>query len=323
MTTGAEIVAMKAMWTACLIAPILLLQTTAPPDEVLVPAGPVVLGNLPEGYGNYSAQTAELNDFYIDRFEVTNQQFAAFVDAGGYRNHQYWIVATEEDSLAGWRWKEENHIAAPKFWDLNAQPYWKSDFYSNLPNTPVVGVSWFEAQAYARWAGKRLPSAAEWEKAARGTSSEFGTQDGIGVGFEYPWGNNFFKGQTPPNYKLCNWRLRFYAYRYPDTGGRAAATGYAEGTWKDDGYRESAAAVGSFSPQGDSPYGAADMSGNVWEWTASPYPKFEKQLKIIKGGGWYGSTLDHLKTGYRRGVGPHLRAKDTGFRCARDAGNER
>ncbi|NUO80078.1 SUMF1/EgtB/PvdO family nonheme iron enzyme [candidate division KSB1 bacterium] len=305
------------MMTACLLA-FAVWTFGIPNDEIFIAAGRVVLGNYPEGYGNFAPQTVSLPDFYIDRFEVTNQQFAAFIDSGGYSTQTYWVIAGQPDSLAGWLWKEENQIATPKFWNLSDAPYWKNDLYSKLPNTPVVGVSWFEAYAYARWAGKRLPTAAEWEKAARGASSEFGTRENVGVGFKYPWGNNFFKAQAPPDYRLCNWRLRYYAYRFPDIGSRADATGYPEKTWQTDGYAESAAPVGSFSPQGDSPYGISDMAGNVWEWTATPFPKYEMDLYIIKGGGWYGSTLEHLKAGYRYGMGPYLRSRDIGFRCARD-----
>ncbi len=133
---------------------------------------------------------------------------------------------------------------------MNNSPYWKNDPYSKHANIPIKGISWFEAYAYAKWAGKRLPSSAEWEKAACGTSNKNGNLDGVGAGNKYPWGNNFFQGQTPPDYKLCNWRLRHYAYRYPDTNGRSQESGYSRKAWKNDGYREEAAPVQSFNPDG-------------------------------------------------------------------------
>ncbi|MDZ7263290.1 MAG: formylglycine-generating enzyme family protein [candidate division KSB1 bacterium] len=294
-------------------------QATFGQSSVLIPAGPVVLGNQPEGYGNYAPQIISLPAYLIDRYEVTNQEFAQFVADSGYFRQVYWIISGADDSLAGWRWRQENGIVGPKFWDLASDPYWKKDPYSNGANTPVVGVSWFEAFAYARWAGKRLPTSAEWEKAARGTSDQHGQWQGVGVGVKYPWGNKFFEGQTPPDYKLCNWRLRYWAYRYPDTDGRAYDVGYPLKVWQNDGFRESAAPVGSYSPQGDSPYGVADMAGNVWEWTATSHPQFENSLKIIRGGCWYKSTLDHLKSGYIHAAGPYLRAKYLGFRCVSPA----
>ncbi|MEQ8187220.1 MAG: formylglycine-generating enzyme family protein [Candidatus Eremiobacterota bacterium] len=106
-----------------------------------------------------------LDDYYIDRHEVTNRQFQDFIEAGGYENHIYW---TEE----GWNWKEKNVYEEPKWW-LSGQNH------SGIknPTYPVIGVSWYEAFAYASWAGKRLPTEAEWEKAARGTEGNI-----------YPWG---------------------------------------------------------------------------------------------------------------------------------------
>jgi iron(II)-dependent oxidoreductase len=287
-------------------------------NQILVPAGNVVLGNYPEGYGNTPPRVTFLPAFQIDQHEVTNAEFAQFVEAQGYQTQPYWQLDGGADSLQGWRWRELNGIECPKFWDLSLAPYWKNDRYSKSADTPVVGVSWFEACAYAKWAGKRLPSAAEWEKAARGTTATHGELNGAGVGTKYPWGNQFFAGQTPPNYNLCNWRLRYWSYRYPDIGSRASASGYKTNTWTSDGYREETARVGAFSPQGDSPYGVADLAGNVWEWTASDYPKMGPDLKSIKGGGWYRSTLDHLKTGYTHGMGPYFRGRNVGFRCAQD-----
>ena len=290
-------------------------------DSIKIPEGNVVIGNYPEGYGNRQAEVLHVDAFFMDKYEVTNSEFAEFVSDSGYQKKRYWIIEGIADSLAGWMWIKSNHILCPEYWNLESDPYWKRDPYSPSVNTPVVGVSWFEACAYAKWKGKRLPTSAEWEKAARGTSKQFGMKNETGVGFIYPWGNNFFKGQSPPEYKLCNWRLRYYAYKFPDTNGRSAEYGYAKETWKTDGFREQASPVGFFSPQGDSPYGIADMAGNVWEWTSDKYPGFEKDLKIVKGGGWYRSTLEHLKTGYIYGVGPYYRGRSTGFRCVSDLNN--
>lgn len=277
-------------------------------DEILIPAGNVVIGNYPDGYGNYPARIIFLPDYYIDKYEVTNEQFARFVDDGGYQKMEYWIISGTKDSLTGWDWKKQNQIQYPKFWDLNSKPYWKTDTYSRNANSPVVGVNWFEAYAYARWAGKRLPTSAEWEKAARGNSEKFGKYQEIGVGYKFPWGNDFFKGQSPPEYQLCNWRLRFWAYGYPDKTKE----------WKTDGFQVGTAPVGSFSPSGDSPFGVADMAGNVWEWCSDWEPIYPEQLKVIRGGAWYASGIENLRTAFRYAIGPYARTSYIGIRCAGD-----
>ena len=111
--------------------------------------------------------TVLLSAYYIETQEVSNARFAAFMKAGGYTQRQWW-------SREGWTWKEKE----------NAPEYWGSAFWIK-PDHPVVGVSWYEAQAYARWAGKRLPTEAQWERAARGID-----------GRDYPWGDQWATGRT-------------------------------------------------------------------------------------------------------------------------------
>ncbi|MDY6970274.1 MAG: SUMF1/EgtB/PvdO family nonheme iron enzyme [Spirochaetota bacterium] len=126
-------------------------------DMIHVPAGFFI-------YGEDKYEIEIMNPFLIDIYPVTNSQFDKFIQDGGYSKDQFW---TEQGRL----WKEANSIHSPLFWsnpDLK-----KSD-------CPVVGVSFYEAEAYAKWAGKRLPKEIEWERAARGTDSR-----------EFPWGNKF------------------------------------------------------------------------------------------------------------------------------------
>jgi iron(II)-dependent oxidoreductase len=127
------------------------------------------MAKVPKGsflYGEDKKARTIDQDYLIDIFPVTNEQYRHFLEKGGYQKKELWL---EE----GWKWKEQERVSQPLFWE---------DEKWNKPDHPVVGVSWFEAEAYAKWAGKRLPSEEEWEKAARGTE-----------GREYPWGDEFDK----------------------------------------------------------------------------------------------------------------------------------
>ncbi len=108
--------------------------------------------------------------YEIDIYLVTNAQYKIFIDENGYETQCFW-------SDQGWQWRVQKGIVKPALWE---EPVWNGD------NRPVVGVSWFEADAFARWAGKTLPTEEQWERAARGVD-----------GWPYPWGENFDK-------KLCN-----------------------------------------------------------------------------------------------------------------------
>jgi formylglycine-generating enzyme required for sulfatase activity len=106
----------------------------------------------------------DLPDFWIDVNPVTTQRFALFIEAGGYQERAWW-------GEAGWAWRMRAGVESPALW---GQAGWDG------PDQPVAGVSWYEADAYARWAGRFLPTDAEWEKAARGTD-----------GRRYPWGDDW------------------------------------------------------------------------------------------------------------------------------------
>ncbi len=108
--------------------------------------------------------------FLLARYPVTNSQYLVFVEEDGYENEAWW-------SEEGWRWRQEDHVTEPRFW---------RDARWSEPNQPVVGISWWEAEAFANWAGGRLPTEQEWEAAARGPDGD-----------AYPWGDDWEDG-------ICN-----------------------------------------------------------------------------------------------------------------------
>lgn len=119
---------------------------------------------VPTGVYTWGTEAVHVNAFYINKFPVINSQYKKFIDEEGYSRREFW-------SEEGWKWKETNNIRYPF--------YWRDSRY-NAPNQPVVGVSWYEAVAYANWKGLRLPTEIEWEAAARGPK-----------GLLWPWGNTF------------------------------------------------------------------------------------------------------------------------------------
>jgi formylglycine-generating enzyme required for sulfatase activity len=134
----------------------------------LVPAGPFLMG-LPENHllaeeHEKPQREVYLSAFWMDVYPVTNACYGLFLAAGGYDQPHWW-------RREGWAWKCRHHIGRPAMW---GQPGWDG------PDQPAAGVSWHEADAYARWAGRQLPTDAQWEKAARGTD-----------GRRYPWGDDW------------------------------------------------------------------------------------------------------------------------------------
>ena len=229
-------------------------------EMVLIPAGEVTFGTN-EKTGLSSGNEADLqfvfvDEFYIDKYEVTNAQYAKFLTATGHR--------------------------VPKFWNNPSL---------NAPDQPVVGVNWEDAETYAKWTGKRLPTDIEWEKAARSTDGRL-----------YPWGNNFdaSMGNFDDN-GLMNGNL--------------------------DGFAMQTAPVGSYA-NGISPYGLHDMSGNVWEWVTSDLTEIQdgngrsdltnETVYTIRGGSWTNGPADTRTTVfyiYPAQCSDH--SSSVGFRCVK------
>jgi formylglycine-generating enzyme required for sulfatase activity len=226
-----------------------LKETTAPEGMVFVPGGIFKMGRDDGDELERPGHIVEVKPFFIDRLEVTNQEYQRFISATKRRPPSHWIGG----KIAGGQMK-----------------------------LPVVNVSWSDAKAYAQWSKKRLPTEAEWEFAARGTDGRI-----------YPWGNE--------------WKPDHANAGKGKSGKLLDAGRYATGA---------------------SPFGSLDMSGNVWEWTATDFKDYPGRktassfagsgLKVIRGGA-YDEDLKNATTTYRGAVSPDRAYNKTGFRCARDA----
>ncbi|WP_127358099.1 ergothioneine biosynthesis protein EgtB [Actinacidiphila soli] len=152
------------------------------PAEVLVPGGPFTMGTSTEPWALDNERPGHVRDvaaFFIDTVPVSNGAYARFIEDGGYDDPRWWTEA-------GWAHIREHGVTAPLFWRRESGDLWLHRRFGVTepvpPDEPVLHVSWYEADAYARWAGRRLPAEAEWEKAAR--------HDPVtGRSLRYPWGD--------------------------------------------------------------------------------------------------------------------------------------
>jgi formylglycine-generating enzyme required for sulfatase activity len=231
-------------------------------EMVYVSAGTFLMGsnqtNDQADNDEFPQHEVNLDGFWIDRYEVTNQQYALCVDDGVCH------PPLEEGSFT-----RDRYFKQPEF-----------------ANYPVVLISWSDANLYCEWAGKQLPTEAQWEKAARGTDAR-----------EYPW------GEEPIDESRANY------------GGNVGDT----------------TEVGFYSPQGDSPYGCADMAGNVLEWIKDWYSENYHSIldqvenpmgassssivaKVARGGSWI-YPARRARAALRVDRLPELREGNIGFRC--------
>jgi formylglycine-generating enzyme required for sulfatase activity len=244
-------------------------------EMVKIPAGTFLMGSDKKVDRNayqpeFPQRRVYLDAYEIDKYEVTTVQFLKFV------------LATDRKPLIDWQYEGGN-------------------FQETMANHPVMHVSWFDADAYCRWAGKRLPTSAEWEKAARGEDGRI-----------YPWGNE------PAGLSRANF-------------GRTGLSGPVRDRPERLLLYPPIISVDKYD-NGVSPYGVFQLAGNVAEWTADWYdPHYYKTApdrnpkgpekgtqRAFRGGGWIDSTPS-VRPAQRNGTDPNTKMNWLGFRCARDA----
>lgn len=246
-------------------------SSVPPEDMILIPAGEFIMGTDSEGANadQKPAHTVYLDAFYIDKHEVTNAEYEEFILSGGYKSKKLW-------TKKGWNFIQNNQIQAPLKYRQNK--------ISTEPDQPVIGVSWYEANAYATWAGKRLPTEAEWEKAARGTDGRI-----------YPWGDemDFSKLSYFPHVTKVQ-TVGSFANGASPYGVRDMAGSVWE--WCADWYSE--------SYYNQSPGTNSKGPGNG-------------EYRVLRGGAW-NSIRRQLQSTYRYYEKENYQDYTIGFRCAKD-----
>ena len=249
-------------------------------EMVLIPAGRFIFGSNNGDKDESPEQVVNLENYYIDKYEVSNREYKIFIDSTNIKPTLSWEGGTYAEGEA----------------DL-----------------PVL-VTYYEALAYAQWAGKRLPTEEEWEKAARGTGKL--SHDSAEMTYIYPWGKTF-----DPEKLNCS---DFWS------SGKIGAHIKSRFNITVKGLMP----ITSFDPEGVSPYGVVNMAGNAKEWTSSwympykgnsskkgsEYKRYGRQFKVVRGGAWYNPGYRVRATSREVGGIPNLYSDNLpGFRCVRDA----
>ncbi|MEU0790231.1 ergothioneine biosynthesis protein EgtB [Amycolatopsis sp. NPDC005961] len=261
------------------------------PAEVLVPAGVFTMGTSAEPWALDNERPAHelaVEAFWLDTTPVTCGAYAEFLDGGGYADEQWW-------SPAGWAYLRENGITAPRFWQREQDGWWRTRFGVHervTADEPVVHVSYYEAEAYAAWAGRRLPTEAEWEKAAR-------FDPATGRSRRFPWGDD------EPSAEHANLGQRHL---------RPAPAG---------AYPAGASPTGVHQLIGDVwEWTSTDLHGYPG-FAPFPYREYSEvffgpEYKVLRGGS-FGTDSAAIRGTFRNWDYPIRRQIFAGFRTARDA----
>lgn len=227
-----------------------------------------------------------LNAYEIDTYPVTNKQFMAFIDAGGYEDYRFWLSD-------GWDIVNEKKWDAPLYWQKMEGYWYKKDFAGLnkiLPHEPVTNVSYFEADAYSKWAGKRLPTEAEWEKAASWNEE-------LNKKTMYPWGNKLPSEHNSNLLESWNWapsQIGSYPQGKSYYGCQQMLGDVWE--WTSSEYVLYPGFRSKFSEYTD---------------------KWAINQKVLRGGS-FATPRSQIRNSYRNYFKPHERIPFSGFRCVRD-----
>ncbi|MBE9162454.1 MULTISPECIES: SUMF1/EgtB/PvdO family nonheme iron enzyme [Microcoleaceae] len=246
-----------------------------PNSEIEIPGGEFYMGSdAAEALDNErSRHLCYLEAYAIDRYPVTCGQYRDFMASGGYQNPDWW-------SVEGWKWLKVHLVDRPLYWSENPA----------FNNHPVCGVSWYEAEAYCNFTGKRLPSEAEWEKAASWDAANQTNRT-------YPW------GEAPPNASLCN------------HGNNLANTSPV------DAFPKGASATGCCDMLGNVWEWTASTFDAYPGFESYPYKGysqvyFDGEHRVLKGGSW-ATFPQAMRSSFRNWYYPGVRQIIAGFRCAK------
>jgi iron(II)-dependent oxidoreductase len=258
-------------------------------EFVEVPGGECEIGALTEGFSYDNERPRHHTDvrgYLIGRTPITNASFLTFVEGGGYERREWW-------SAEGWAWKEDYDISRPGSWTADVTAEWRLTGLERLqPQRPVVHVSWFEADAFARAHGARLPTEFEWEKAATWDQQH-------GTAHPFPWGSEL---PTPGVHANVD-----------QLGGRPAPVG---------AFPAGVSPCGCLGMIGDVWEWTASDFGGYPGFTAHPYREYSEvffgnRFKVLRGGSWATRARTITPT-FRNWDYPQRRQIFSGFRLAKD-----